>query len=100
MIKNTMMMVLMLINVSAYAADDICTAFASLANNAMQAHQDGVALSKVLEVVPDGIAGEESMRIIITNAYKHPRYNTEVNQRRAVAEYRDKVHIQCLEAIR
>ncbi len=71
---------------------------ADTAEAIMEVRQGGLPLADVLEVY--GKSEIEAVRSIgrtlAIEAYSRPRFNTYEYQRKAVAEFRDEVHVQCL----
>ena len=70
-----------------------CKYFGNLAEKVMQARQQGIPLSTVLEI----FEGDAEKNIII-NAYKKTQWQTETSQSREIKSYRNEVELICYEA--
>lgn len=78
--------------------DRYCNGIAMLSSTAMESHQLGVPLSQSLEIAHDrakGTKAEKVARSIILKAYSTQRYSSEVNQERAISNFRDEMHLEC-----
>lgn len=75
-------------------SDRVCARVAQLAGVFMAGRQNGMALSKALEIAGDnGLA-----RLLVMEAWAQPRMQVEENQRRSIEEFRDTWHLACLQA--
>jgi hypothetical protein len=77
--------------------DDLCATYAELAETIMRSHQSGVSLSQVFEVM--GSDSDPLVRELVIKAYDKPRYRTDQAKNRAISDYRDFVHVECLKQV-
>lgn len=78
--------------------DDICTVFAKTAAVIMQARQADAPMSNLLDIAdaaPE--ADRKLLRLIVMAAYDSPGFHSDEYQYRAVMNFRNKVHLMCLE---
>lgn len=73
---------------------DPCVAQASLAAQIMEAHQVGVPLTQLMEVLAENELG----RIMARAAYSSPRYSSPVVRQQAIDDFRDRMALLCYEA--
>ena len=77
-----------------------CKALAAFAHTIMNTRQQGVALTRVLEAVVAPVEDAEAreiIRTVVMRAYGEPRYTTEQVQESAAADFRDRIHVWCLQ---
>jgi hypothetical protein len=77
---------------------DHCENIAGWAETIMKKRQSGVSLSKALATPMPGQDNDNLHEAMVLEAYKHPHYNTPEYQQRSVGNFRNKVHLYCLEA--
>lgn len=81
--------------VPAWADDgDPCVAQSSLAAQIMEAHQVGVPLTQLMEVLAENELG----RIMARAAYSSPRYSSPSVRQQAIDDFRDRMALLCYEA--
>ena len=86
--------------IPAHAEDGVCRAVAGLAENVMVARQAGVKLSVLLqELEAEPTDSTAVIREVIIGAYEKPRFTTEAYVKRAIEEYRNTWHVNCLRAM-
>jgi hypothetical protein len=105
--KKFLLGLLVVGSVSIAHADDqarlerLCAGLGAAAAVTMEAHQVGVPLAKILTLSaqlstkPLEFFDKESA----LQAYSMPRYSLEEHRQRAIAEFRDKRHLDCLRLI-
>ena len=71
-----------------------CTVQGGLAETIMTARQEGVAMSKLIGILPQSVVGNVTAKMVQT-AYDEPRWNTERNQQRAIADFRNLIEATC-----
>lgn len=82
-------------------AADICPRIGGLAENIMQGRQEGVSMSAMMAVVPDGQGSTDALegiaREMVLQAYQTTRWHTERNRRREAEDYRAQWELICYE---
>lgn len=73
---------------------DPCVAQASLAAQIMEAHQVGVPLTQLMEVLAENELG----RVMARAAYSSPRYSTPSVRQQSIDDFRDRMALLCYEA--
>ena len=83
--------------------DNLCGTFAYIAESTMMARQNGMSLADLLKLREDSYNDTPAIKKMIFDqtiiAYKQPRYQTKANQQRAIDDFRDMNHVQCLDAL-
>lgn len=79
-------------------ADPVCDEMSEYAEVVMQAHQASVPMKDVLKIVEGESAVSKVQKSIVIDAYSQPRYHTTAVKEQAVADFRDAVHLFCLES--
>ena len=87
--------------IPAHAEDDVCRSVAGLAEKVMVARQAGVKLSVLLQELETTPVDNTTpvIREVILGAYEKPRFTTEAYVKRAIEEYRNTWHVNCLRAM-
>lgn len=83
---------------SAETKDETCKAIDLFAMTVMTNRQNGVPMSSMYSVVAKIEAPESVknlMKIIIDEAYKQPRFETEEYQNKAITDFRDTMFLSC-----
>lgn len=76
--------------------DQFCAGLAELARTVMYVRQGGMSLSQTLS-----IAGQDDLhRSIIMAAWEEPRWHGRAAQQRAISDFRDTIHLECLRGAR
>lgn len=75
-----------------------CKNAQDIAESIMKGRQQGVAMSKMMEVAEGDAAN--ILEALIIEAYDRPRYSTEKMQQRSVQGFRDDVYLECVKARR
>lgn len=99
--KKLFLTVIMVIGsvTTAQANDVLCAAYASTAATIMSARHEGVPMADMLNILKDPDYSAHTKNIhkkIIINAYSLPRFEIEKNQKKSIADFRDRVHVDCL----
>ena len=81
-------------------ADPVCDEMSEYAEVVMQAHQSSVPMKDVLKVVEGESVINKIYKSIVIDAYSQPRYHTAAVKEQAVADFRDAVHLFCLESLK
>lgn len=77
---------------------DTCSDINALAESIMSSRQAGVDMAKMMTVAKNsGI--EKLARILIIAAYEQPQFNGEDYRRKSVAEFKNKVYLQCVKEV-
>ena len=80
--------------------DDYCRRFARLAGSVMDARQSGADISEMLDHASEYAETNprivELNRVLVLTAFETPRFRTEKNQKRAISEFRNAMHLNCL----
>lgn len=109
--KNTILFLLLLVNISSHAVvtqdqESVCKETMAMAEAAITARYQGVALSAALDntakMVEQGKAsiGQSSiMKSILRDAYDEPRYTTIKYKQNHVKDFSAKYYLACMEAI-
>ena len=83
--------------------DNICGTLAYIAESTMMARQNGMSLARLLEIRKDSYSDTPAVKKMVFDqtiiAYKQPRYQTKANQQRAIDDFRDMNHVQCLSVL-
>ena len=75
-----------------------CASLAELAEALMMARQEGVALAVALQIAASDPAIREVVESMARMAWSENRWNSPDTQRRAVSDFRDRMHLLCLGA--
>lgn len=67
---------------------------ALLAEQIMSAHQAGVPLTELMELLSENRLGQ----LMTREAYSRPRHSTPAVQQRAIEDFRDRMALLCYEA--
>ncbi len=74
---------------------ETCASIGNFAETVMENRQAGVSMAKMME-----LTDTELLQEIIINAYSSPRYSVERNQKREVADFRDRWYLECVRNMR
>jgi len=74
---------------------DGCTVIGTLAESIMTGRQNGVPMSRMMEVAADN----ELVRAIVIAAYDQPRMSVDRNVQRSIADFQNDVMLQCYQAL-
>lgn len=84
---------------------DICGQFASLGEGIMYARQSGRSMQEMIEIVSktdgsksDNDLSSDLIKITIA-AYEKPRHDSEEAQQRSIAEFKNKLFLDCAKQI-
>jgi len=93
MLKTTALLILMASSALATPAveNDPCVIIGDTAGEIMKAHQAGVPLARVMEIM--GVS--DFWRSVVLNAYGTPRYRTDDYQDRAVIDFTTDIMLIC-----
>lgn len=104
--KKTSFMVTVLIlflSGQLYAQDKlaVCNSISSLAETIMKQRQNGAPMSEMMRIAGEagGALGKVGEELVIM-AYEKPRYRTENYQQRAIEDFRDSAHLECVKQAR
>lgn len=78
---------------------DTCRDLGGLAEVIMDSRQMGVPMARLMAVISDE-GGSQLTESLIIDAYSVPRFRTEKMQKQAVADFREKVYLECVIALR
>lgn len=85
-------------------AHDTCTGYEDWATEIMTARQNGVAMSRAMELLDEHVEGEGPMELLsalVIQAYDQPRYNSSGSfQENAIQEFADASYGFCLKVFR
>lgn len=73
-----------------------CLTYSQLAESIMQARQEGVPMSTVMEILLP--IGGKLAPAMVTLAYEEPRWGSEDLQQMAIANFRDENYLACFRA--
>lgn len=76
----------------------MCSGWASLARNVMDARQAGVPMRKLLDSLNEEGENEITTKIVM-KAYDSPAFRTEGHQQREITEFENSVYSDCLKGI-
>jgi hypothetical protein len=77
-----------------------CAVVGDLAEAIMDRRQEGLAMSRVMTVVPaDEGPARTLVLAMVQDAYDTPRFSTPANQRRAAQDFRNAMEAECFRAI-
>jgi hypothetical protein len=80
---------------TAQVDDSMCPDMGAMAVEIMAARQAGMAISTMIELLPDDPASAELIRAVVMAAYAVPRFSTDEAQARAAADFRNDVELAC-----
>ena len=80
--------------------EQYCEIMANSAEIYMDWRQTSVSLSEALEMHSTGSGGLPEQRVILLMAYELPAYHSAGGRSRAIARFRDRIHVNCLQANR
>ena len=75
-----------------------CAALAGVAETMMMARQQGAPLAAVMQIAASDPTLREVMESMAMLAWSETRWNSPDMQRRAVSDFRDRMHLLCLGA--
>ena len=76
--------------------DGICTSLSTTSAEIMKARQNGVPMSKLMEIFKkDDVA---ILRRLTIEAYESPRYSTEGMQEKSIQDFENKAFLDCYKA--
>lgn len=92
--KITALIIALSLATPSHAGSDAeCSGFAEFAEIIMTARQNGTSLQDALDAADDF---HPNARIFVILAWQQPRYNTLGYQQRAIGDWRDRSHLECL----
>lgn len=74
--------------------DNFCAETANYAEELMRGRHQGVPMQKSMELASEA-ENEELCRLMVTDAYRSPRYTTDEVIRRSIEDFRDKWYLYC-----
>jgi hypothetical protein len=74
-----------------------CASVGMLAEVIMTGRQQGVSLAASLEAVGDDSSISALARAMVLEAFSRPRYQTRPVQQNEIADFRDRMHLICLQ---
>lgn len=81
----------------------LCTIMGDTAEAIMRHRQSGAAMSVLMNALAGADTVDEGSRDagrrMVIMAYEQPRYSTDRNQRRAIADFRNDVEVACFRAV-
>ena len=103
--KTAIAIALTLISMTVVAEEEVaplqfCTVVSSLAENIMEARQNGVSMVRSMQIASE--SGEEIKDMVVSlvqMAYDQPRYSTESVKRRAISNFADTAMSGCLKSV-
>lgn len=90
------------------AEEDPCKGYDSAAKGAMEYRQNGRNLSEALAIldkeaskISDQVGAQvnSTLRLAFIEAFKHPRYSTELMKESAISDFRNDFYSSCLKAV-
>jgi hypothetical protein len=81
--------------VAAAADTRMCPTMGDLAESVMSSRQAGIAMSAMLDALPDDPLAANLIRTVVVAAFDQPRYFTESMQRRAEQDFRADIERLC-----
>lgn len=78
----------------------MCKSAAELAHSIMTGRQNGVPMSKMMEVesaMDDRAAGKVT-RLMVISAYDRPRYSSPEYIEREIQDFENEMYLQCIQA--
>ena len=90
----TILALMMALSVPAQADESYCDQISELAEGIMSSRQGGVSMAKAMEIAGDN----KLFKGMMVDAYETGRYIVESNQRREIADFRDKWYLACYKA--
>lgn len=79
--------------------DDPCVGMASLAERIMRSRQDGADITQMYQAADGDIPAINNLvEVLVTAAYKKPRYSTESMKRRTISEFKVEAMLMCRES--
>ena len=84
----------MALSLPAQADESYCDQISELAEAMMSSRQAGVSMAKAMKVTGDN----KLFKGMMVDAYETGRYIVESNQRREIADFRDKWYLACYKA--
>lgn len=79
-------------------ATDVCPTLGGLAESIMRNRQDGVPLSRMMQILPPDDGSDPVLpvaRMMVVNAFEQPRYQTERHQWREIQDFRAEWELIC-----
>lgn len=77
-------------------SDELCASVSTTAAEIMKARQNGVAMSKLIEIFKKDDAA--IFRRLTISAYESPRYSTESMQEKSIQDFENKAFLDCYKA--
>jgi len=82
----------------------VCGEIAGTAEVVMQSRQDGISMSKIMQVLDSNAEMDEStkklMRDMLIAAYELPRFSTEKVKKETIENFRDQYYLGCVKGLR
>lgn len=78
------------------STDGLCTSVSTTAAEIMKARQNGVPMSKLIEIFKKDDAA--IFRRLTISAYESPRYSTESIQEKSIQDFENKAFLDCYKA--
>ena len=79
-------------------ADNLCTKIGELAKTVQGNRQAGVPAAKMIEIAENYGEQAKILELIVIDAYKSPRFDTDRYQQKEITEFHNKWLLGCLEA--
>lgn len=73
-----------------------CSSQATVAANIMQARQNGVPITRILEINKEYPDAKSLLDFFAMEAYKVPRYSTPENQQQSIVEFSNTIFMLCM----
>ena len=77
--------------------DGLCSSVSTTAKEIMKARQNGVAMSKLIEIFKKEDAA--IFRRLTISAYESPRYSTEAMQEKSIQDFENEAFLDCYKAM-
>ena len=79
------------------SSDGLCSSVSTTAAEIMKARQNGVAMSKLIDLFKKDDAA--IFRRLTISAYESPRYSTESMQEKSIQDFENKAFLDCYKAM-
>lgn len=83
-------------NENSVAVVDTCAEMAGIAATIMKGRQEGIPMSKILQMNKDN--GWETVNYLVIEAYDSKLYSSPEYKQRSITEFENKVHLDCIKS--
>ena len=74
----------------------LCGDISGLASQVMKSRQSGIPMSAMIQATQ----GDSMMENMIISAFETPRYSSEKVKKRTIEDFRDKIYLECIKALK